>query len=103
MCDKRRIKTNCGVCAMRFPLAAMFFLITAFIFFCFWAFSSFLLDAVVTAMTPLASDLAEPSYTNLLTLLPWAFGIICVLFLVAGIVVVFFLEATADEPEYYYR
>ena len=88
---------------MRFTIAALYLLVTAFIFFCFWAFSSFLIDTVATAMTPYATDLGEPSYTNLLTLLPWAFGIICVIFLVAGVLLVFFLDATADEPEMYYR
>lgn len=88
---------------MRFPIASLYLLVTSFIFFCFWAFSSYLLGTVATAMTPLAADLGEPAYTKLLTLLPYAFGIICAIFFVAAILVIFFLEATADEPEMYYR
>lgn len=88
---------------MRFPLAALFLIIVSFSFFAAWAVTSYMLDAIVTAMTPLAADLGEASYTNLLTLLPWAFGIICVIFFVAAILLIFFLDALADEPEMYYR
>ena len=88
---------------MRFPLAALFLIIVSFSFFCAWAVTSYMLDAVATAMTPFATELGEASYTNLLTLLPWAFGIICVIFFVSAILLIFFLDATADEPEMYYR
>ena len=88
---------------MRFPLAAMFFVIVGFIFFAIWAVSSYLINTVKDTMTPLASDLGSSSYSNLLTLLPTAFGIICVLFFVVGIVLFFVLDATAEEPEMYWR
>lgn len=88
---------------MRFPLAAMFFIIVGFIFLACWGVSSYLLSVVVDAMSPLAVKLNSSSYNNLLVELPWAFGIICVLFFVVGIVLFFVLDATADEPEMYWR
>ena len=88
---------------MRFPLAALFFVVLGFIFLAFWSVSSYLIDVVVDAMTPLAADLGSSSYDDLLVMLPYAFGIICVLFFVVGIVLFFVLDATADEPEMYWR
>ena len=88
---------------MRFPLAAMFFIVVGFIFLACWGVSSYLLSVVTDAMTPLANDLGQPSYTELLTTLPWAFGFICALFFVVGIVLFFVLDATAEEPEMYWR
>jgi len=88
---------------MRFPLAALFFLVSSFIFFAFWAFSSFLMGAVGDAMTPLATNLGVSEYSNLLTLLPYAFGIICAIFFVTGIILIFVMDSLADEPEVYYR
>jgi len=88
---------------MRFPLAALFFLISSFIFFIGWAVSNFLLTSIVDAMTPYATDLGEASYTNLLTLLPTAFGIMCALFFIVGIILIFVLDSLADEPEMYWR
>jgi hypothetical protein len=54
-------------------------------------------------MTPLANELGSASYNNILSVLPTAFGIICVLFFVVGIVLFFVLDATAEEPEMYWR
>jgi len=88
---------------MRFPLAALFCVIVSFIFFVVWAVSTYLISNVVDVMTPLANDLGSASYTNLLTLLPYAFGIICLLFFVFGIILFFILDATAEEPEMYWR
>ena len=88
---------------MRFPLAAVFFIVLGFIFLAFWGFSSFLLSSVVDAMTPYANELGQSEYSNLLVELPVAFGIICVLFFIVGIVLFFILDAMADEPELYWR
>jgi len=88
---------------MRFPLAALFCVIVSFIFFVVWAVSSYLITVVQEAMTPHAVTLGSSSYSNLLTLLPYAFGIICLLFFIFGIVLFFILDATAEEPEMYWR
>lgn len=88
---------------VRFPLAAIGFLIAAFIFFVFWAFTSLYLTTVVDALTPLAADLTDNTVTGYLTLLPSAFGIICAIFFFVGIVLTFILDSLSDEPEYYYR
>ena len=88
---------------MRFPLAALFCVIVSFIFFVVWAVSSYLITVVQEAMTPHAITLGSSSYSNLLTLLPYAFGIICLLFFIFGIVLFFILDATAEEPEMYWR
>ena len=88
---------------MRFPTAALFFVIACFIFFVLWAVSSLLLSEVAGVMQPLADQLPSDEYSNMLGLLPWAFGIICAVFFVSAIVVVFILESLSDEPEYYYR
>jgi beta-lactamase regulating signal transducer with metallopeptidase domain len=88
---------------MRFPLAAMFFVISGFIFLAFWGFSSLLITTVTDAISPLAADLNETGLDEIITLLPTAFGFICVLFFIVGIVLIFILDANADEPEMYWR
>ncbi|GAG92265.1 unnamed protein product [marine sediment metagenome] len=88
---------------MRFPIAALFFVIACFIFFVLWAVTSLLINEVRNAMAPLASQLGSDSYNNMLSTLPWAFGVICAIFFVMAIIVVFILDALGDEPEYYYR
>lgn len=84
---------------MRFPLASLFFIVASFIFFCFWAVMSLYLDTIKNALTPLASADALVS----INLIPTAFGIICVVFFLAGILLIFVMDALADEPEMYYR
>lgn len=88
---------------MRFPAAALFFVIACFIFFVLWAVSSFFISETVGVMSPLADDLSTDNYSNMLDVLPWAFGIICAIFFVSAILVIFVLESLSDEPEYYYR
>lgn len=88
---------------MRFPAAALFFVIACFIFFVLWATTSLLLSEVGGAMQPLASKLSTDNYSNMLNMLPWAFGIICAIFFVSAIIVVFVLDSLGDEPEIYYR
>ena len=88
---------------MRFPAAALFFVIACFIFFVLWATTSLLLSKVGGAMQPLADGLSTSNYGDMLDMLPWAFGIICAIFFVSAIVVVFVLDSLGDEPEIYYR
>ena len=88
---------------MRFPLAALFFLITSFIFFVSWAVSSYIITAVDDTLTPLSTGFSTSSFSNLVTLLPTAFGIICAIFFIVGILLVFVMDSLADEPEMYWR
>ena len=88
---------------MRFPAAALFFVIACFIFFVLWAVSSYTISETVNVMSPLADNLETDNYSNMLGMLQWAFGIICAIFFVSAIVVIFVLESLSDEPEYYYR
>jgi len=84
---------------MRFPVAAILFVIASFIFFVIWAVSSYLLETVADALLPHATTEAS----NIITLLQNAFGILAALFFVIGIILIFILDATADEPEMYWR
>ena len=85
---------------MRFTLASVFFLIGAFIFFIMWAVSSF----VITEVGDGLDDTGFPSeYQNIKTLLSTGFGILCAVFFVCGLLLVFVLDALADEPEMYWR
>ena len=88
---------------MRFPIAALLFIVLSFIFGIMWAVTSLLVNTVEDAMLPYASELATSDASNIITLLPWAFGIICAIFFVTGILLIFVLDSIADEPEYYYR
>ena len=88
---------------MRYPAAALGFVIACFIFFVLWAVSSFMLSEVGGAMQPFASQLSTDNYSNMLGMLPWAFGIICAIFFVCAIIFVFLLESFSDEQEYYIR
>ena len=87
---------------MRFPLVAVLFIVISFIFFAFWAFGSLLGSTVSDALDDIDNDLPS-DYHNLMSMLTPAFGIICAVFFVTGILLVFILESLSDEPEYYYR
>lgn len=84
---------------MRFPLAALFFVIGSFIFFVFWAVMSLYIDTIYDALAPTA----PVGSLTVINLIPIAFGIISVIFFVAGLLVIFVMESLADEPETYYR
>ena len=88
---------------MRFPLAAMLFLISSFIFFVSWAVSSYLITTVDDALSPLSTGFSTSGFADVVTLLPWAFGILCAIFFIAGILLIFVLDSLADEPEMYWR
>lgn len=87
---------------MRFTLASLFFVIAAFVFFLLWAVSSFVITEVGDALDPI-DDALPSEYNDIITLLPTAFGIICAIFFVTGIVLIFVLDSLADEPEMYWR
>jgi len=79
----------------------VFFLIAAFIFFVMWAVSSFVIDEFDTALDDIDTDLPS-DYHDLKSLISSAFGILCAIFFVVGILLIFLLDALADEPEMYY-
>ena len=88
---------------MRFPLAALFFLISSFIFFVCWAVASYLLTTVSNAMSPFAANLSTTGATDVINLLPTALGILSALFFMVGILLIFVLDSWSDEPEMYWR
>jgi hypothetical protein len=91
---------------MKFPLAAIMFLAASFIFFVIWAVMTFFLSTVYGVLSPLSAGFStsdNASYMNDLSTVQFAFGFICVLFLIVGIILIFVLESWSDEPEYYYR
>ena len=85
---------------MRFPLAAVMLVVASFIFFILFAVSSLLMTEVGDALDNV-DDGMPSEYTNLRNLIPTAFGIICAIFFVSGILLIFFLESTSDEYEFY--
>jgi hypothetical protein len=86
----------------RFSIAALFFLISSFIFFISWAVSSLLLNEVYNALSPYSASLGS-EYSGLITLIPYAFGIIAAIFFVCALLFIFVLDSLADEPEMYWR
>ena len=84
---------------MRFPIAALLFVISAFIFFVIYAVGSRLISFVVNALSPTAP--AEALAT--MTVIQTAFGILAAIFFIVGIVLIFVLDSLADEPEKYWR
>jgi len=87
---------------MRFPVAALFFICAGFIFLATFAVGSLLIDEIDTAFDNEKPNL-DSSFTDTLTLLKDAFGIISAIFLVTGVLLAFILQSLSDEPEYYYR
>jgi H+/Cl- antiporter ClcA len=84
---------------LRFSIASLFFICLGFIFLCLWGFFSFLLDSIYNALSPTAVD----DSILLMQDISWAFGVICALFFIVGIVLIFVLDSFADEPEMYWR
>lgn len=84
---------------MRFCLASLFFIVVGFIFLAIWGFFSFYLDTIYAALAPTALGNSLALMENI-TL---AFGVICALFFIVGIVLIFVLDSFADEPETYWR
>jgi len=84
---------------MRFSIASLFFVCLGFIFFVLWAIFSFFLSEIYDALSPSAPVGAMTT----LDLVPVAFGVICAIFFVTGLVLIFVLDSLADEPEMYWR
>jgi hypothetical protein len=84
---------------MRFSIASLAFICSGFIFFVLWAVSSFVLTEFYDAMSPTAASEA----IGIMELVGTAFGIICAIFFVTGILLIFVLDSLADEPEMYWR
>lgn len=82
----------------RFAVLMVLFLVAVFGFFIGWGVSSFVLNTFSSALIPLAPAEAD----EIITLLEFAFGIICAIILVI-LVFVFVIESLSDEPETYYQ
>ena len=87
---------------MRFPIAALFFLVASFIFFVIFTASSLLISNVSDAMDDYTSGL-DSRYADELSVINTAFGIISAIFFVTGIVLLFVLDSLSEDPELYYR
>ena len=84
---------------MRFSIASLMFLISSFIFGVFWAVISYLHDQINTAL----SGFTTANSQNIIDMIQTGFGIICALFFIVGILLIFVLDSMADEPEFYWR
>lgn len=87
---------------MRWAAASLFFVISSFIFFIFFAVSNMIITETHDALDARGGDLGT-GFNTILSLLPEAFLIIGVIFFLTGILLIFVLDALADEPEYYWR
>lgn len=87
---------------MRFPIAAVMFLVGSFIFFIFFAATSYIQTNVMEALDPLDDDL-DQTYHDEITLLSNAFAVIASIFFVVGLLLIFILDSLSEEPEYYWR
>ena len=91
---------------MRWPLAAVGFIVAGFLFLAFFGFASLLMTSVSDAITDNIGILDATGQTNvsgLITLIQTAFGVISAIFFATGVILFFVLESLSDEPEYYYR
>jgi len=86
---------------MRFPRAALYFLLASFIFFIMFVVCTRIMTEIDTGVEPFDDDLGA-TYEDEMSLIATSFGLISILFFVVGILLVFFLESTSDEYEYYY-
>lgn len=84
---------------MRFSLASVFFIVAGFIFLVLWGFFTLYLKTIYDALEPMAVGNTVEIMENITT----AFGVICALFFVVGIVLIFVLDSFAEEPELYWR
>ena len=102
-----RTQKRTRVVQLKFPILAIFFLCISFIFFIIWLVMTYLLNTIRDTLQPLGSTITNSadnaSFQNILTEVPMAFGIICCIFFVVGIILIFVLDSWSDEPEYYYR
>jgi len=84
---------------MRFPRAALVFLVTAFVFFFMWAVSSRLITEFDTAISPYDSGY-DSTYQDINSIIPTAFGIVSAIMFVM-VVIVFIIDSLGEEYEYY--
>ena len=89
----------------RFPLASVLLIAISFVFFIIWAVMSFVLTTVSSVFTGTTGTLdavgtaAVNSTINTLTI---AFGVICLVLFVAGILVFFFFDVFRSESDVIY-
>ena len=86
----------------RFPLAAVALLVISFVFFIIWAVISFVLSTIVGVFLPMSGDMDAASaagFSGELNLLSTAFGVFCIIFFVAGILVFFFFDVFKQEDD----
>ena len=84
---------------MRFPVAAILFLIGSFIFFVIYATCSLILNETAGALLATANANA----TATINMIQTGFGVIAAVFFFVGLLLIFILDSTADEPEEYWR
>jgi len=87
---------------LRFPVAAIMFLVGAFIFFIFFATTSLMQTSILEGLDPYDDDL-DPMYHEEISLLSKAFAVIAAIFFVSGLLLIFVLDSISEEPEYYWR
>ena len=86
----------------RFPLAALALIVIGFVFFIIWAVISFVLSTISGVFLPMAGDMDSVSaagFSGELSLLSTAFGVFCIIFFVAGILVFFFFDVFKQEED----
>lgn len=91
---------------MRYPLAAIFFTISGFIFFAIYTFITYFLDTVDDALTPMLTTLSAEGQTTVAAhfdLIQKAFGILSIIFFLVAILLIFLVDSWRDDPEYYYK
>ena len=87
---------------MRFPVAAVMFLVGSFIFFIFFATTSLIQTSIIDGIDPYDDDL-DAMYHDEIDLLSKAFAVIAAIFFVVGLLLIFVLDSISEEPEYYWR
>ena len=60
-------------------------------------------SAAIADSSDVTTTWIVPADTTIATLLPTALGILCAIFFVTGILLIFVVDALADEPEMYYK
>lgn len=88
---------------MRFPVAAMFFVIASFIFLAVFAVGSLLLTELGDGLQSNVDRLDNDKLDEYWRVIPQAFGVIGAIFFITGILLFFVMDATMDEPEYFYE
>jgi len=86
----------------RYAIGAILFIVAMFMFFVGYAVSSYFLGQVGTALTPFTTTLSSTNAADNITLLSTAFGVICAIIAVL-IVIIFYFDVLADDPDLYYR